>query len=475
MRFRNVSFLVLLSLCVPAWGQQELPSQPSSQVPIYRVTVVGRTIKAINYGHRTEPTKIDFRGTVLEPGARGEARVESKRGAADVQAKFEKLLPPTKFGRQYLTYVLWAITPEGRPVNLGEIVLDDSNKAKLHVTADLQAFALLVTAEPYYSVAQPSDVVVMENVVRSDTIGNIQTVEAKYELMPRGQYTMDTAAAESRTEGKKLSLDRYEAVLELYQAQNAVQIAQSEGADRYAADTLRKAQQLLQQAQNYQAQKGSAKQVVTTAREAAQAAEDSRAITAKRREEERKANERKVTAEREATGRGQAETAAQAASEPPPATQPAAVEPAAADARVRVAQQLSGILDTRDTPRGVAVSLYENLFDAGRATLRPEAREKLSQISGVVSAYPGLKAQVEGYTNGMGDQDLYSQRAEAVRDYLLQRGITATSITARGFSMRPPEGSPQRRRVDIILSGQPIGAVSVSRLDRTALGPGGAQ
>ncbi|PYT27978.1 MAG: hypothetical protein DMG57_16385 [Acidobacteria bacterium] len=260
--------------------------QPPRSEPIYRVTVVERTTKAINYGHLTLPTKIDMKGTVLLPEARGEAQVQSLRGATKIEVKIHHLEAPTRFGPEYLTYVLWAISPEGRPVNLGELVAGPSNKASVKVSSDLQAFALIVTAEPYFSVLQPSDVVVLENMVRPDTVGKVQEVDAKYELLPRKQFTYNTANRGAASTGPKVSMDEYEAVLALYQAQNALQIAKAAGADTQAADSYRKAEQLYQQALNLQAHKGESKQIVTTARESAQAAEDSRAITVKRQQPE---------------------------------------------------------------------------------------------------------------------------------------------------------------------------------------------
>jgi hypothetical protein len=250
--------------------------------PIYRVTVVSRTIKAVNYGHRTIPTKVDMKGTILSPEARGEATVESKRGVVEINSKFENVPPPSKFGPGYLTYVVWAITPEGRATNLGELVLDPSDKGKLKLSTDLQAFALIVTAEPYFAVTQPSDVVVMENVIRPDTTGKVEEVEAKYELLPRGQYTYDPSAAPPSSNGPKVSMEEYEALVALYQAQNAIQIARAAGAGTQAGDTLRKAEDLYQQAQNYKQQKAGSRQVVMAARQAAQAAEDARLIAVKR-------------------------------------------------------------------------------------------------------------------------------------------------------------------------------------------------
>ena len=287
MKILMVCFLSLLFVSMPSRSQTE-PQRPDT-VPLYRVTVVGRTAKAVNYGHRAEPTKIGMRGTVLMPYARGEAKVESKQGAMRIDARLKNLEPPTKFGREYLTYVLWAITPDGRATNLGEVVANDDNNGKLATASELQAFALIVTAEPYYAVTMPSDLVVMENVIRPDTVGKVEEIDAKYELMPRGHYTFDvpapTYASTSLMAQPKVSLDEYEMLLELYQAQNAVQIARSVGADRLAADTLRRAEQLLQEARDAHERKAGNKTVVMTARHAAQAAEDARMIAMKRQEE----------------------------------------------------------------------------------------------------------------------------------------------------------------------------------------------
>jgi hypothetical protein len=251
--------------------------------PIYRVEVVARTVKAVNYGHRTVPTKVDLKGTVLAPEARGEARVESKRGAVEIEVQVSRLDAPTRFGNEYLTYVLWAITPEGRSTNIGELVLDPGNKGKLKVSSDLQAFALIVTAEPYFAVNQPSDVVVMENIIRPDTVGKVEEVAAKYELLPRGHYTYVRPSRDDPhpVTAKKLSMDQYEAMLALYQALNAIQIARAAGADREAGETIRKAEKLYEDARNLQSRNAASREVVMMARQSAQTAEDARAITAK--------------------------------------------------------------------------------------------------------------------------------------------------------------------------------------------------
>src|SRR5678816_914567 len=199
-------------------------------MPIYRVTVTSRTAKAVNYQHRNGATKIDFRGTELLSKARGEAKVESKQGYIEIEVEFDGLQAATKQGSEYLTYVLWAITPEGRTANLGEILLNGT-KSKLDVTTELQVFALVVTAEPYYAVTRPSDLIVMENVVRADTQGKIEQIDAKYELLQRGEY-------QRMANPLALKLDPKQP-LELYEARNAVQIARSMGCLLYTSPSPR--------------------------------------------------------------------------------------------------------------------------------------------------------------------------------------------------------------------------------------------
>ena len=456
---KTTLFAVWGALLVIGGAAAQPPSQPDPQ-PIYRVTVVSRSLQAVNYQHRGGPTPIDFQGTVLLPHAKGTAIVESHRGSVAIDAKFEHLDAPTRFGREYLTYVLWAISPEGRPKNLGEVLVDSSDKAHLKVTTDMQAFGLMVTAEPYYSVTIPSDVVIAENIVRPDTIGAREEVTAKYELMPRGQYTMNIQPAQIHSfnngEGEKLSYDRYEAVLELYQAENAVQIARSLGADRYAADSLSKAETLLAQAQDMNARKMDTHAIVSSAREAAQMAEDARTIAVKRRDEDRHRQEikqsqdqgelRRQTEEDQARARADAEADAEAAAQqaeraraeaaaaaqdralqqsarlapPPPPPQPV-VRILNSDAsqrqfRAQLLAQLNSTVSTRDTPRGLVVTVTDSMFESGNDTLRSDAGQRLRNIAAVVSSHPGLSIRVEGYADLEG---LSRARAESVRAALI--------------------------------------------------------
>jgi outer membrane protein OmpA-like peptidoglycan-associated protein len=288
------TFLTLcgvLAAQTPAQERKENANRTAAGLaPIYRVTVTERTAKAISYRHRSGATKIDFGGTALMPNAHGEAKVESKQGYIEIEVEFRNLPEATQFGAEYLTYVLWAITPEGRTSNLGEI-LRNGTSSKLDVTTELQAFGLVVTAEPYFAVSRPSDVVVMENVVRPDTLGKIELIDAKYELLQKGQY-------EHLANVLELKVDR-KMPLELYEARNAVHIARTSGAARYATETFAKAESNLKQAEAYQARHAGSKPVAMTARQAVQVAEDSRAIAVKRQDDDLLVAERQAGADRE--------------------------------------------------------------------------------------------------------------------------------------------------------------------------------
>jgi outer membrane protein OmpA-like peptidoglycan-associated protein len=506
--------------------------QGNQSSPIYRVTVVAKTTKAINYSHAKGSTPIDFKGTVLMPFAKGEARVEGKKGVISVSAKFEKLSPATTYGPQFLTYVLWAVTPEGRASNLGELEMDGT-KAKVDGAAAFQAFAMIVTAEPYFAVVQPSDVVVLENEVRPDTVGSVEEVDAKFDLLERGDYSTISTGNESARLDPRVPLS-------LYEARNAVQIAKAAGADKYANDSFQKAQQLLESAEDAQKHKAARKDVDMTAREAVQTAQDARTITLKRLEQERQDAERRAAQAREALAKQQAEdaekakleaqlaeekaarekaeaeaareaalaqeqeaqkaaeiaaqqkaaaeeAAAQTAQQAAQAAQLAAQQKVAADAeaerarqaaaqaesekaelRKQLLQQLSTILQTRDSARGLIVNMSDVLFDTGSYTLKPGAREKLAKISGILLAYPSLKIQVEGHTDSVGGDDynqrLSEQRAQSVREYLVDQMVSADSVTAFGFGKSKPvatndtlEGRQQNRRVELVVSGEAIG------------------
>ena len=295
---------VVFSQTAPNPTQQQI-SVAEGQVPLFRVTVVGRTTPAINYRPRRGDTKVDFKGTALMPQAVGEAKVSGEQGYMNVEAKFDKFTAASSFGSEYLTYVLWAVTPEGRATNLGEIQIN-GNDAQIKVTTELQAFGLIVTAEPYFAVTQPSDVVVMENVVRAGTEGNVEVIQAKYELLKRGSYLMNQDAA-------KLKVKPLEpgSPLDLAQARNAVELARLAGADRYAQETFDKAAGLLATAETAREKKQPGNAVMMPARQAAQTAEDARLIGLQRQEESYVAEEkaRALGREQKALDLAQAEAA----------------------------------------------------------------------------------------------------------------------------------------------------------------------
>jgi len=238
------------------------------------------------------------------PRAAGEANVQSKTGRLQIGATLNGMESANKFGLEYLTYVLWAITPEGRANNLGEVILDNG-KSSLHVTTDLQA-GLIVTAEPYYAVTQPSDLVVAQNIIRTDTLGREEAIDVRYELLPKGLYASQVEPLQDTIYG----VDR-KAPLDLFEARNAVRIARAAKADQYAAATLAKAEADLKQAEDYYKRKQGRTPIGTVAREAVQTAEEARVISLKRKEEERVESEKQAAAAREAQAKAEAEAEAQ--------------------------------------------------------------------------------------------------------------------------------------------------------------------
>lgn len=462
---------------------------------------VSRSIQAVNYWARGS-TKVDFVGTALMPRAEGQAKVESRSGSLAISAEFKALEPPSSFGPAYLVYVLWAITPEGRANNLGQL-LTKNGKSEVQVTTKLQTFGMIVTAEPYFAVNAPSDAVVMENKILSTTQGAVVQVGTK--LLQRGVY--EGAHLEAFQIDPKVPLD-------LYQARNAVRIAKWQQADKYAPDSFAKAQQALGQAEDYQARKQK-NSVPTVARGAVQAAEDARTLSVKRQEEEQIANQQKAAQaaqEAEAQKRAQAEAAerqqaqaraeaeaaaakeAQARAEAEAAAAREAQARTAAEAsekeaqeraqrerdaaaqserekqelRAKLLDQFNRVLPTTDTPRGLVVNMGDVLFDTAKADLRPPAREALARLSGIVLNYPTLQLTIEGHTDSTGteefNQKLSEKRAGNVRDYLASQGLDPSSIVAKGMGQQMPvaenttaQGRQKNRRVEIIVSGEVIG------------------
>ncbi len=494
---------------------------------------VMRTIKAMHYRLQGGSARVDFHGSDLMQRATGEAKVEGKKTNFQIEARFEGFEDATKFGLEYLTYVLWAVSPQGRPVNLGELTLDHHGNAQVKAFTDLQSFGMIVTAEPYFAVTQPGNMVVAE----SSSISGAATenIEAKYELVTRGTYSATNAHIQDAIFG----IDS-KTPLELFEARNAVRIAHIADADKYAPSILSKAGQQLMHAEELYRQKQKKETVAIAAKEATETSEEARVMAVKQKAEEeaqaaaaaREAKAR-ADADAEAKRRADAEAARQAADqariqaekdraaavqaraeaermkqEAMAAAQDAArqkeeAEKAKADAvaqqqalaaetvqaraaaaqsenlrqqaerekqdlRERLLQQLNSILATRDSARGLVANMSDVLFRSGSYELAPGARERLAKVSGIILAYPSLHVSVEGHTDSVGgdeyNQSLSELRAQAVRDYFVQQGISSGSVESHGFgktapiaSNDTPDGRQQNRRVELVLSGDAIG------------------
>jgi outer membrane protein OmpA-like peptidoglycan-associated protein len=478
---------------------------------IYRVKVVQHNLDCVNYLHRSGSTTIGFQGTPLLAGAKGEAKVTSERGAITVEARFEGLTPANGFGREYLTYVLWAISSDGRAQNLGE-VLPAGTRNNIRVTTALQSFGMIVTAEPYFSVTEPSDMVVLQNVIRQDkTSGVLETVNANYFLLPRGTYA-ETAGPHSVAN----PITRNEhSPLELYEADNAVRIAQDSGADKYAPEIMKQAQLDLQNASSMDTNNHrDEKMEITDAREAVQRAEDARIASLRKQAAEQQAatvmakeqaqadaaqSQQQAARSQQQAAQSQLEAQqaqmqaqqaklqadqAQAAKAQADAARELA-EAQAAEARARAAeagksaedanavreklrQQLNTVLATSETARGLIVNMSDVLFDTGKYTLKPGTQVSLAKVAGILQSYPGLKVQVEGYTDSIGSDDfnqkLSDNRAAGVKNFLISQGVSSGNITSEGFGKNDPmadnatsSGRTQNRRVNMVVSGDAIG------------------
>jgi outer membrane protein OmpA-like peptidoglycan-associated protein len=462
-------------------------------------------VQAVNYRHRNGSTKIDFQGTSLMPDGSGEAKVDSKAGRLEINAEFKNVRNANYYGPEYLTYVLWAITPEGRPVNLGEIVPNDKHEVRIHVTANLQAFGMIVTAEPYFAVTRPSNMTVLENEIRRDTKGLEESVSARYDATEKGEYTVDLASNQLPATNMNPE-QRREIPLTLLEARNAIAIAQATGAQQYAPEVLAHAQELLDQGNDYLRRRQSTSSIGTVARGATEAAEDARVLTIRRKEDARIAADQQAAEERtqqaqqrardeqeraqdarEQTAQAQqaaqeaqqerqaaeqakaeavqaqqqAEAARQAALEQQQAlavqAQTAQTQAETAEQRAQAAEQdkeqmrqrlltqLNQVLQTRDSARGLIVNMSDVLFDPNQSTLKPGAKVRLAKVAGIVQAYPDLKLHIEGYTDSTGsvehNQELSDRRAAAVRDFLIAQGVSINNVSAQGFGPSNPVAS----------------------------------
>jgi outer membrane protein OmpA-like peptidoglycan-associated protein len=516
---KNISLAIVLAAATVASAQTAPTSAPVFATATAITPTVTRTTKAVHYRLQGGSTKVDFHGTDLLQGASGEARVEGKKTNFQIEVKFQNLEDATKFGLEYLTYVLWAVSPQGRPVNLGEVTLDHNN-AHLKAATDLQTFGMIVTAEPYFAVTAPGNMVVMESAPVTDT--GSENIETKYDLVSRGTYSSTNTHIQDAIFG----IDS-KTPLELFEARNALRIARIAAGDKYATSIISKANQQLMHAEDAYRQKQNKPAIEAAAKEATETAEEARLMAVKQKAEDeaqaaaaaREAKAR-ADADAEAKRRAEAETAraeaeqakaeamkmkqeAEAAAQEA-SRQKAEAEKATAEAvaqqqvlaaetekakqaaaqsdtlrqqaenekqelRARLLQQLNSILATRDSARGLVANMSDVLFRSASFELLPGARERLAKVSGIVLAYPSLHVAVEGHTDSVGSDDYNQQlsehRAQAVRDYFVQQGINSTNVEAHGFGKSAPiatndtaEGRQQNRRVELILSGDAIGS-----------------
>jgi len=470
----------------PSASAQDQAAQAEQQVP--QSAVITKSATAVGYEVGGGSSKVDLKGSELMPEASGQAKVEikSNAGRTSVDVDVKALKPPSTLGAEFLTYVLWVVTPEGRTGNTGEIILNKNGDGKLSATTPAQTFSLIVTAEPYYAVRLPSEMVVLQSETRKGTKGKIFPV-SEYKLLKRAQY-------EKMGNPLALSLDP-KVPLEMYEARNAVEIAKSRGADKYAPEIFSKAESSLKMAENSLASNADKKAIISTARQTVQFSEDARALAVQRQEEERIANEREAAAAKakaEAEAKAAAEAAEakrktdeelaakEAAVRAAEAQKQAAVEQAEREKqqlRARLLEQFNRVLPTTDTPRGLVVNMGDVLFDTGKSDLRPPAREALARLSGIVLNYPSLRLAIEGHTDSTGsaefNQILSEKRANAVQDYLVSQGLDAGSLSAQGLGMGNPvadngtaEGRQKNRRVEIIVSGEVIGTQIGTKTDR---------
>jgi outer membrane protein OmpA-like peptidoglycan-associated protein len=502
IRFCALGTLALAASLANAQNKKEIPA----------ADVVSKSIKAVGYEVGGGATKVIFLGTSAAPQASGEAKVEAKTGGTSIELKVTSMPQPTTLGAEFLTYVLWTVTPDGTTNNIAEIPIDKQGNGKLSTRAQSQTFAMIVTAEPYFAVQLPSELVVLENDTKKNTKGKIYP-DNDYKLMKRSQYAKMGNPLALTPDLKKVPLD-------IYEARNAVDIAKSQKAEQYAPEVFSKATSSLQMAENSLASKADKSQIITNARQTIQFAEDARALSAERQEAERIQNEKntaaataaakakaeadaaaateakrqaELTAAREAQMRAEAATqSAQQKAAAEMAAQQAAAKAAAEQAalqakeqaareevararaataalRAQLLQQLNEVLQTTDTPRGLVVNMADVLFETGKYALSQDAQLKLAKLSGIIQAHPGLNLAIEGHTDTTGTADfnmkLSQQRADTVREFLISQGLSPDTITAKGMGQDNPvadnstaAGRKQNRRVEIIVSGEVIGA-----------------
>jgi outer membrane protein OmpA-like peptidoglycan-associated protein len=420
-----ITAFAILAAPAPSGAAQEASpaaARRADQTSMYQMILVDRTVKAVKYAHRSGSTKINFAGTDLMTDAKGEAKVDSHRGAMEIKVEFWNLQKPTTFGHEYLTYVMWAISPEGRAVNLGEVLVGGNDRSKLDVTTDLQAFAMIVTAEPYYAVRRPSNVVIMENEIRPDTVGATEVVDAKYELIDRGGYIPTGYKFDPVVLNAKLPL-------EFFEARNALRIAQSSGAEMYAKASYDNAAGQMKQADDMAIlHHVDQKRLASTSRLVVQTSEDAREISVKHLDEEREAAGHEADANRVASANAEARSAQDQAADADRAR-------ADADRKARDAQE-----SAQNAVAGQAQA-ESNARDAQESARNAAAGQAQAERDAATAQQGQQAAQAESDQNKAAamDSDQKLQQALREREELRARlliqfnAILETRDTARGL------------------------------------------
>lgn len=447
----HLAFPVSMALLMAQTQAPPALLAPPAATPIPQGGVVQSAAQAFDYRHLTSSTTIDFKGTPLMPEGMGWARIQGGSGAIQIKAKFDHLPPAQSFGPEFLTYVLWAIGPDGRANNLGELQVKHG-KSRITVTESLPAFGLLVTAEPYFAVRQPSEGVVLENVLNKASEGKVEVLTAKFAVLPRGTYGMDLAA-------KPDALDP-NTPLDVHQARNAMRIARAAGASAFAPEPFGTAQAALLRCE---AEAGDSKARIASARSVIRGAEAARMMAVQRQAAERTLQEQQRAQAK--LDQARAEAAMATASQTATLQQARMAEQETQDLRTQLMDQFNAILETKATARGLIVSLSGLLFPTHKATLAPEAREKLSKIAAILALHKGLKIEAVGFTDPTGNRRLSEQRSRATKDYLISQGVPAEAIVSRGFGEEQllaandaDAGRQENRQVELVLTGEGIDA-----------------
>lgn len=466
---------------------------------------------------------VKFQGTQRLPFAVGEAKVERKRGTTEIEIELDEVKPASLFGGDYNTYVLWTVSPEGHTVNAGEFIVR-GNRSKLNVTSTLETFGMFVTAEPHYLVPYPSRFVVMENTRPTHKLGGVVGESQIKYRESEGIYNFEretlSKAAEAKTEVRtdiaqaRTAIQLAEragaakfAVQELNRAREQLlkaeqgqavgtgvgtQMIQGKEIVRLAFEAQKLAEERTFQAALDAERKASADEAARLERniqEAQTEAEKARLLAEQRKlqfemeERARRASEEaKAQAERDAQAalvakRQAEEAAAKAAAD----AEAARLAKAQADAAALAAQQqadaakrqaeeaankmqaaLSKVVETRRTARGLILNLPDILFEFGKANLKPETREVLARVSGILLVASGYHLSIEGHTDNVGSDDynvkLSEARAQSVLDYLFQAGVSQDIMNKKGFGESQPrssndtaKGRQENRRVEIVI------------------------